>query len=40
MQQKKTEKVYKEPLKVTVLKSWTMITLENEMDKSFIIIQK
>ena len=43
IQNKTTEKVglYTDnALKVTVLKSWTAITLEKEMDKSFIIIQR
>ena len=41
MQQKITEKVGLYPTKtVTVSKSWTIITLEKEMEKSFIIIQK
>ena len=28
------------PLNIIVLKSWIIITLEKEMDKSFMIIQK
>ena len=43
VQQKTTEKVSlftNNTLKVTVLESWIVITLENEMDKSFIRRQK
>ena len=43
IQQKITEKVSlytNNTKKVTVSKSWTIITLEKEMKKSFIIIQK
>ena len=43
IQQKLTDKVgfyQNNTLKVTVLKSLTIITLEKEMDKSFIIIPK
>ena len=42
IQQKTTKKVglyTNNTLKVTVLKSWTIINLEKEMDKSFIVIQ-
>ena len=43
IQQKTAEKVglyTNNTLKITVLKSWTIITLEKEMGKSFIVIRK